>query len=158
MCEYAHPAFDWFAHAKTKIPGSSYSCNSPPTCLIFSPLSLSQQKNEGYTSLRIWGLTQYERVVYIDADTLVMECIDEVRKGIPPAIISLSDSICYIVVARLIPRMFQPVVSYYPQQAHTIKQTSPPRLHRSGSFGVLYTWYVLLAIPCKRHSTTVRDT
>ncbi|CAN0090971.1 unnamed protein product [Laminaria digitata] len=31
----------------------------------------------GYTSLRVWGLTQYKRVVYIDADALITECIDE---------------------------------------------------------------------------------
>ena len=32
----------------------------------------------GYTKLRVWGLTQYERIVYIDADALVMDCVDEV--------------------------------------------------------------------------------
>ncbi|CAN0455495.1 unnamed protein product, partial [Ascophyllum nodosum] len=31
----------------------------------------------GYTKLRIWGLTQYKRVVYIDADALVMDTVDE---------------------------------------------------------------------------------
>ena len=31
----------------------------------------------GYTKLRVWGLTQYERIVYIDADALVMNCVDE---------------------------------------------------------------------------------
>ena len=41
---------------------------------------LSRNKNEGYTTLRVWGLTQYEHVVYIDADTLITECIDEARK------------------------------------------------------------------------------
>eukprot|EP00903_Cladosiphon_okamuranus_P017748 g16337.t1 len=31
----------------------------------------------GYTKLRLWGLTQYKRIVYIDADALVMEDLDE---------------------------------------------------------------------------------
>lgn len=34
--------------------------------------------NIGYTKLRLWGLTQYKRVVYIDADALVMGSLDEV--------------------------------------------------------------------------------
>lgn len=31
----------------------------------------------GYTSLRVWGLTQYKKVVYIDADALIIDCVDE---------------------------------------------------------------------------------
>lgn len=34
----------------------------------------------GYTKLRLWGLTQYKRVVYIDADALVMDSLDEVSR------------------------------------------------------------------------------
>lgn len=34
----------------------------------------------GYTKLRVWGLTQYKRVVYIDADTLVVDSVDEVTE------------------------------------------------------------------------------
>lgn len=34
----------------------------------------------GYTKLRLWGLTQYKRVVYIDADALVMDNLDEVSR------------------------------------------------------------------------------
>lgn len=36
---------------------------------------------EGYTKLRVWGLIQFRRVVYIDADALVMEDLDEVSSG-----------------------------------------------------------------------------
>lgn len=32
--------------------------------------------NSGYTKLRIWDL-QFDRIVYLDADTLVVDCIDE---------------------------------------------------------------------------------
>lgn len=34
---------------------------------------------EGYTKMRVWGLTQFKRVVYIDADALVMDDLDEVK-------------------------------------------------------------------------------
>ncbi len=33
--------------------------------------------DSGFTKLRIWGLTQYERVVYIDADCLVLTDVQE---------------------------------------------------------------------------------
>lgn len=36
---------------------------------------------EGYTKLRVWGLIQFRRVVYIDADALVMEDLDEVNSA-----------------------------------------------------------------------------
>lgn len=41
-------------------------------------VSLVTHAAEGYTSLRCWGLTQFKRIVYIDADTLILDCIDEV--------------------------------------------------------------------------------
>lgn len=34
--------------------------------------------NAGYTKLQLWGLTQFKKVVYIDADCLVQENVDEV--------------------------------------------------------------------------------
>eukprot|EP00750_Incisomonas_marina_P019116 INCI3221.3.p1 GENE.INCI3221.3~~INCI3221.3.p1 ORF type:complete len:246 (-),score=36.49 INCI3221.3:259-996(-) len=33
--------------------------------------------NSGYTKLHVWNLVQFEKVVYLDADTLVLENIDE---------------------------------------------------------------------------------
>lgn len=30
--------------------------------------------------MRVWGLTQFDRVVYIDADALVMDDLDEVKR------------------------------------------------------------------------------
>ena len=35
--------------------------------------------NSGYTKLHIWNLTQFSKIVYVDADTVVVENIDEVR-------------------------------------------------------------------------------
>jgi alpha-N-acetylglucosamine transferase len=32
----------------------------------------------GYTKLHLWSLVQFDHVVYLDADTLVLENIDEV--------------------------------------------------------------------------------
>ena len=37
--------------------------------------------NSGYTKLHVWRLTQFSKVVYIDADTLVQANVDEVRDG-----------------------------------------------------------------------------
>ena len=33
--------------------------------------------NAGFTKLHVWGLVEYERVVYIDADALVLDSVDE---------------------------------------------------------------------------------
>lgn len=35
--------------------------------------------DSGFTKLWVWGLTEYERVVYVDADCLVLEDLAEVR-------------------------------------------------------------------------------
>lgn len=50
-------------------------CNRQPLFLVDFLTS------KGYTKLRIWGLTQYKRVVYIDADALVMDSVDEVKEN-----------------------------------------------------------------------------
>ena len=34
--------------------------------------------NSGFTKLHLWNLTQFSRVVYIDADALVVANVDEV--------------------------------------------------------------------------------
>ena len=34
--------------------------------------------NAGYTKLHIWNLVEYETVVYLDADIIVLENVDEV--------------------------------------------------------------------------------
>ena len=41
--------------------------------------------DSGFTKLRIWTLTMYEKVVYLDADCLVMAPLDEVRQGLTRA-------------------------------------------------------------------------
>ncbi|CAN0154486.1 unnamed protein product [Scytosiphon promiscuus] len=50
------------------------------------PIAIPSQEEEGhvpswakvgYTKLLVWGLTQFKRVVYIDADALVMDDLDE---------------------------------------------------------------------------------
>lgn len=33
--------------------------------------------NAGFTKLHVWDLDEYETVVYVDADALVLECVDE---------------------------------------------------------------------------------
>ncbi|TYZ64870.1 hypothetical protein PybrP1_010591 [[Pythium] brassicae (nom. inval.)] len=35
--------------------------------------------NSGYTKLRVFALAQFDQVVYIDADAVVLENVDEVR-------------------------------------------------------------------------------
>ena len=41
--------------------------------------------NSGYTKLHIWNLIDYDKVVYIDADTLVLENVDELFERPTPA-------------------------------------------------------------------------
>ena len=41
--------------------------------------------NSGYTKLQIWNLVDYDKVVYIDADTLVLQNVDELFERPTPA-------------------------------------------------------------------------
>ena len=41
--------------------------------------------NSGYTKLHIWDMTEYDKVVYIDADVLVLENVDELFDRPSPA-------------------------------------------------------------------------
>ena len=41
--------------------------------------------NSGYTKLHIWNLVDYDKVVYIDADTLVLQNVDELFDRPTPA-------------------------------------------------------------------------
>jgi len=41
--------------------------------------------NSGYTKLHIWNLTEFDKVVYVDADTIVLQGIDELFKRPTPA-------------------------------------------------------------------------
>jgi len=50
--------------------------------------------NSGYTKLHIWNLTEFDKVVYVDADTIVLQGIDEV--------IGLGISICCIYCSSLL--------------------------------------------------------
>ena len=45
--------------------------------------------NSGYTKLHIFNLVQYDRIIYLDADCLVLENIDEVRPDL--SFVSTSD-------------------------------------------------------------------
>ena len=45
--------------------------------LICSPFSSTSYKNVNYTKLNVYGLEVYEKLVYIDADMVVLQNIDE---------------------------------------------------------------------------------
>ena len=41
--------------------------------------------NSGYTKLHLWNLVQFSKLVYIDADTIVLENVDELFERPSPA-------------------------------------------------------------------------
>lgn len=55
------------------IPIPAYNAD-PPEAHVTSWL------NSAYTKLHIFGLKEYQKIVYIDADALILTNIDEVRE------------------------------------------------------------------------------
>ena len=65
---------------------------STPLCAGIIPGAMIQNTHEGHTAswtqsaylkLNIWSLTMFEQIVYLDADTLIVESVDDVSDCSP---------------------------------------------------------------------------
>ena len=63
-----------------------------PLCAGIIPGAMIQNTHEGHTAswtqsaylkLNIWSLTMFEQIVYLDADTLIVESVDDVSDCSP---------------------------------------------------------------------------
>jgi alpha-N-acetylglucosamine transferase len=57
----------------------------PPIAVGCQPSHVDSWNAVGYTKLNLWNLTQYDKIVYINADAIAVRNVDELfdRPGVP---------------------------------------------------------------------------